>query len=160
MEDLFEEPRELDINDLSDALPVSAAPGSAAGSGAQEKPDNDMAGTAGDDDSVPEEGEPEEEDTAADDEGETGDDVADEGDSESTSGEGQVPDGIPAFSRQQWFDLMKWAHNANALTHEDRIRIVKLGRLLQKGRRLTGQQEAKLEELVTLAWARGYRPKE
>jgi DNA-binding response OmpR family regulator/predicted nucleic acid-binding Zn-ribbon protein len=160
MEDLFEEPRELDINDLSDALPVSAAPGSAAGSGAQEKPGNDMAGTAGDRDTAPEKGEPEEAVTTADEEEETGNDVADEGDDESTSGKGQVPDGIPAFSRRQWFDLMKWAHNANALTHEDRIRIVKLGRLLQKGRRLTERQEAQLEELVTLAWARGYRPKE
>ena len=162
VEDLFEEPKELDINDLSDAIPASVVPpGDTARSDTPVIFGNDTPDAAGDDDTAPEEGEPEEEDTTADEgDEETGDDEEDEDDDESTSGEGQVSEGTPAFSRQQWFDLMKWAHNADALTHEDRIRIVKLGRLLQKGRRLTGRQEAQLEELVTLACARGYRPKE
>jgi hypothetical protein len=55
---------------------------------------------------------------------------------------------------------MKWAHNSEALSHEDRIRFIKLGRLIQKGRRLTRRQEAQLAELVTLAHAMGYRIKE
>ncbi|MGD0534095.1 MAG: response regulator [Methanoregula sp.] len=161
VEDLFEEPRELDINDLSDAIPTPAAPGGAVGSDAPEITGDDTAGTAGDDDAAPDEGDLKEATTIAD-EGETDDgEAADEGGDESMSGEEQVPEaGIPAFSRQQWFDLLKWAHNADALTHEDRLRIVKLGRLLQKGRRLTGRQETQLEELVTLAYAKGYRPKE
>ena len=54
--------------------------------------------------------------------------------------------GLPSFGRQQWLDLVKWAHNTNTLSHEDRIRIVKLGRLIQKGRRLTRRQEAQLAE--------------
>ena len=65
--------------------------------------------------------------------------------------------GLPSFDRQQWLDLVKWAHNTNALSHEDRIRIVKLGRLIQKGRRLTRRQEAQLAEPVALARARGYQ---
>ena len=162
VEDLFEEPKELDINDLSDAIPASTVPpADVTASSTPGISGNDTPDAADDDETAPEEREPEEEDTAGDEEEEEpGDNETDEGDDESTSGEGPVPGGIPAFSRQQWFDLMKWAHNADALTHEDRIRIVKLGRLLQKGRRLTGRQEAQLEELVTLACARGYRPKE
>jgi DNA-binding response OmpR family regulator/predicted nucleic acid-binding Zn-ribbon protein len=160
VEDLFEEPKELDINDLSDAIPVSAVPPAEAAGNAPVISGDDTPDAADDDETAPEEGEPEEEDTAEDDDEETGDDETNEGDDGSTSDEAQLPEGIPAFSRQQWFDLMKWAHNADALTHEDRIRIVKLGRLLKQGRRLTGRQEAQLEELVTLACARGYRPKE
>jgi len=65
-----------------------------------------------------------------------------------------------AFDRRQWLDLIKWAHHAELLKREDRIRIVKLGRLIQRGRRLTRKQEDQLAGLVALAEAMGYRPKE
>jgi len=65
-----------------------------------------------------------------------------------------------AFDRRQWLDLIKWAHHAESLKREDRIRIVKLGRLIQRGRRLTRKQEDQLSGLVALAEAMGYRPKE
>lgn len=68
--------------------------------------------------------------------------------------------GGAAFNRQQWFDLIKWAHNSETLSRAERIKIVKLGRLLQQGRRISGRQEAQLEEIVMLAHAQGYRPKE
>ncbi len=109
---------------------------------------------------MPDDSEPEEADRTID-EDEPHEDEADEGDEESTSGKGPSPEyATPTFSRQQWFNLIKWAHNAEALSHEDRIRFVKLGRLIQKGRQLTGRQEAQLAELVTLAHAMGYRIKE
>ncbi|MDD1701364.1 MAG: hypothetical protein LUQ31_00100, partial [Methanoregula sp.] len=57
---------------------------------------------------------------------------------------------------QQWLELVKWAHNAPGLTREQRIRIFKFGRLIQKGKRLTGRQEEQLSELLTLAHAKGY----
>ena len=164
VEDLFEEPKELDISDLSDAVPVSAAYPGSAPEGIDPEPTGNYAAddAAGDSDTNLTGEESIGEDTTGD-EDQTGDDETDACDDESTADEepeDEMPAGGPAFSRQQWFDLMKWAHNADALTHEDRIRIVKLGRLLQKGRRMTGRQEAQLEELVTLALARGYRPKE
>ena len=86
-------------------------------------------------------------------------------DQESTSTDSQsyqLPSNIggPAFGRQQWFDLMKWAHNTDTLSRAERIKIVKLGRMLQQGRRISGRQEAQLEEIVMLARARGYQPKE
>jgi len=160
VEDLFEESKDLDVSDLPDATPVSAALSDVGERDLFEPDVNNETDTPGDDSIEPDAGESEEAgNTAA---GEkTGDDETGETGGEPTSGGDQVPETIsPAFSRQQWFDLMKWAHNTDALTHADRIKIVKLGRLLQKGRRITGRQEAQLEELVTLAFTKGYRPKE
>ncbi|MFZ1128842.1 MAG: response regulator [Methanoregula sp.] len=154
VEDLFEEPEDLDIDELPDATRAPGAPGGEAGNIVRET------GASGYKDTTTGEYDPDDaEDTCDDDE--TGDDDAGAADTESVSGEetaGQVTDaGVPTFSRQQWFDLVKWAHNAGSLSHEDRIRIVKLGRLIQKGRRLTGRQEAQLAELVALARAMGYQ---
>jgi len=73
---------------------------------------------------------------------------------------GAAPAVGAAFDRRQWLDLIKWAHHAESLKREDRIRIVKLGRLIQRGRRLTRKQEDQLAGLVALAEAMGYRPKE
>jgi len=73
---------------------------------------------------------------------------------------GAAPTVGAAFDRRQWLDLIKWAHHAESLKREDRIRIVKLGRLIQRGRRLTRKQEDQLAGLVALAEAMGYRPKE
>ena len=161
VEDLFEEePKELDINDLSDAIPSFGREGDVTGPRAPESTRDDTIGTGTDDYIVPDDREPDNADNTTD-EDETGEDEAGEGDDESTPGQEQSYEaGSPSFSRQQWFDLMKWAHNAEALSHEDRIRFIKLGRLIQKGRRLTGRQDAQLAELVTLAHAMGYRIKE
>jgi DNA-binding response OmpR family regulator/predicted nucleic acid-binding Zn-ribbon protein len=161
VEDLFEEvPKELDIDDLSDASPALGRAGNMTGHRTPESTGDDTIGTGTDDGTAPENSEPEEADGTKN-EDETGEDEVDEGDNESTSGKEQsAKAGSASFSRQQWFDLMKWAHNADALSHEDRIRFIKLGRLIQKGRRLTGRQEAQLAELVTLAHAMGYRIEE
>ncbi|MEN6396347.1 MAG: hypothetical protein ABFC78_07685, partial [Methanoregula sp.] len=166
IEDLFEEAKELDVRDLPDASPIEQVPGKTAGTSMFEpvvNPGTGVAGNAGSD--------PESEKTDVEEQEEPGDITqeeetpgADTSEPESKSTGDQsypIPNiGGPVFSRQQWFDLMKWAHNAETLSRADRIRIVKLGRLLQQGRRMTGRQEAQLEELVTLAHARGYRPKE
>jgi DNA-binding response OmpR family regulator len=71
---------------------------------------------------------------------------------------GYMPRGIP-FDRRQWFDLVKWVHSTPSLSHEEKLRIVRLGRLLQKGKRLTHKQDEQVAELVTLAYTRGYKPK-
>lgn len=161
VEDLFEEPDELDIHDLPDVaghtpVPAPAADVSPAGS-AYETPafgetgevSADAAeGTAGD-------GEPEE----VGDDGEPGDDEAGEPEEEEPA-RYTAPDGRLRFGRDQWLDLVKWAHNSGVLSPEERIRIVKMGRLIQKGRQLTGRQESQLTELVVLARANGYQPKE
>jgi len=168
MEDLFEEAKELDVRDLPDATPIEHVSGNTAGTGMFEPAVNPVAGATGNTSGEPDiketnVDEPEESVDIAREE-ETPSEDTDEAESESTSIEDQSYQGpnigSPAFSRQQWFDLMKWAHNAETLSRADRMRIVKLGRLLQQGRRMTGRQEAQLEELVTLAYARGYRPKE
>jgi len=150
VEDLFEEPREIGAEELADAARsiTDAAK-------KHDVPDDE-------EDFSPVRGEGDIQDTAGD---ETpAEEDAGEEESDIPSGEtaGSIPQeaGIPAFSRQQWFDLVKWAHNAGTLSHEERLRIVKLGRLIQKGRKLTGRQEAQLAELMLLAHAKGYRSQE
>lgn len=70
-----------------------------------------------------------------------------------------APVGSRMFDRQQWFDLIRWAHNTPSLSREEKLRFVRLGRLLQKGRRLTHSQDAQVAELVTLAYSMGYKPR-
>ncbi|MGA2161153.1 MAG: response regulator [Methanoregula sp.] len=158
MEDLFEDPKELDVHDLPDATRAPGIPDGVTGNGVRETSGDESTGAAGDGDTAPGENDPEDAETADDDD-ETGYDAG----AGSTSGEERADHG-PAtesalFGRQQWLDLVKWAHNTDALAHEDRIRIVKLGRLIQKGRRLTRRQEEQLAELVALARAMGYSGK-
>lgn len=62
-----------------------------------------------------------------------------------------------AFNRAQWFDLLKWTHHSGTLTQEQRMQIVKMGRLIQKGRRLTRKQEEQVTEMLALVQAQGYR---
>jgi len=153
VEDLFEEPREIRFDELPDAIPTI-------------KPLTD-------DDAITCEPITDSSDIETVVRGEGGDisdDLEGEGDDvcvdeierteDSTEGTQVQDTGIPTFSRQQWFDLVRWAHNADSLSHEDRIRIVKLGRLIQKGRLLTHRQESQLAELMTLAHAKGYLPPE
>jgi DNA-binding response OmpR family regulator/predicted nucleic acid-binding Zn-ribbon protein len=67
-----------------------------------------------------------------------------------------IPPGI-SFNRAQWFDLLKWAHHSGALTPEQRMQIVRMGRLIQKGRKLTRKQDEQVREMVVLVQTLGYR---
>ena len=67
--------------------------------------------------------------------------------------------GIAPFNRRQWFDLVKWAHSEPSLSRDDKLRIVRLGRLIQTGRRLRPKQEEQVAELVSLAYSLGYKPR-
>jgi DNA-binding response OmpR family regulator/predicted nucleic acid-binding Zn-ribbon protein len=69
---------------------------------------------------------------------------------------GTVPPGI-SFNRAQWFDLLKWAHHSGALTPEQRMQIVRMGRLIQKGRKLTRRQDEQVREMIVLVQTLGYR---
>jgi len=67
-----------------------------------------------------------------------------------------VPSGL-SFNRKQWFDLFAWARHAESLSSDQRMQIIRMGRLVQRGRKLTVKQEEQIRELVTLAQAHGYR---
>jgi len=83
--------------------------------------------------------------------GETSGDIPSSGDSAGT-----IPPGI-SFNRAQWFDLLKWAHHSGALTPEQRMQIVRMGRLIQKGRKLTRKQDGQVREMIVLVQTLGYR---
>ena len=68
-----------------------------------------------------------------------------------------IPFSGVAFNRAQWFDLLKWAHHSGTLTQEQRMQIVKMGRLIQKGRKLTRKQDEQVKEMLALVQAQGYR---
>jgi len=65
--------------------------------------------------------------------------------------------GSMRFDRRQWFDLIKWAHNTSSLSREEKLRFVRLGRLIQNGRNLNPRQEDQVSELVALAHSMGYK---
>jgi len=71
---------------------------------------------------------------------------------------GPFSPGMFSFNRKQWFDLLKWAHHSTMLTHEQRLQIVRMGRLIQKDRKLTRKQEEQVKEMIVLVQALGYRP--
>ena len=101
-------------------------------------------------DDSPEEDEPEED--AADEDGEeTGNEP----------GSPVPPDAMPpggfAFNRQQWFELFTWARHADGITTDQRSQIMRMGRLVQQGRRLTQKQEAGIREMIELVHSLGYR---
>ena len=62
-----------------------------------------------------------------------------------------------SFNRQQWFDLLKWSHHSGALSQEERMQIVRMGRLIQKGRKLTQKQDEQVREMMVLVQTLGYR---
>jgi DNA-binding response OmpR family regulator len=68
------------------------------------------------------------------------------------------PHVVFSFNRKQWFDLLKWAHHSTTLTHDQRLQIVRMGRLIQKDRKLTRKQEEQVNEMIALVQALGYRP--
>ena len=94
------------------------------------------------------------------------DDVCDEIEPEEEPGQDYaVPDDTsaisgPAFSfnRRQWLGLIKWAHHSGALSRDQRLQIIRMGRLIQKNRRLTREQEDQIKEMISLVQALGYRP--
>ena len=106
-----------------------------------------------DDDAQPEKG---------DEEGpeDTGDEVTHWGQSNETPGEsgGPVPGSGISFNRNQWIDLLKWAHHSGLLSHEQRLKIVRMGRLIQKDRKLTRKQQDHVREIIAQVYALGYRP--
>jgi hypothetical protein len=61
-----------------------------------------------------------------------------------------------AFDRTQWLDLLKWSHHCDALEPDQRMQIVRMGRLIQKGRKLTRKQEEQVLEMVALVKNLGY----
>jgi len=71
---------------------------------------------------------------------------------------GPTPHVVFAFNRKQWFDLLKWAHRSETLTHDQRLQIVRMGRLIQKDRKLTRKQEEQVKEMIALVQVLGYRP--
>jgi hypothetical protein len=91
------------------------------------------------------------------DEDESDDDIDDEdsipGDSDAAPASGQNI----AFNRTQWLDLLKWSHHCDALSPDQRMQIVRMGRLIQKGRKLTRKQEEQVLEMVALVQSLGYR---
>jgi DNA-binding response OmpR family regulator len=70
----------------------------------------------------------------------------------------QVPPGGFSFSRNQWMDLLKWAHHSGALSQDQRLKIVRMGRLIQKDRKLTKKQQDQIREIIAFVYALGYRP--
>ena len=62
-----------------------------------------------------------------------------------------------AFNRAQWLDLLKWSHHCEGLTQDQRMQIVRMGRLIQKGRKLTNKQEEQVLEMIALVQKLGYR---
>jgi DNA-binding response OmpR family regulator len=62
-----------------------------------------------------------------------------------------------AIDREQWLDLLKWSHHCDALTQDQRMQIVRMGRLIQKGRKLTKRQEEQVVEMIALVQRLGYR---
>jgi len=69
-----------------------------------------------------------------------------------------MPAGMFSINRRQWFDLLKWAHHSKDISHDQRLQIVRMGRLIQKDRKLTRKQEDQVRELIVLVQALGYRP--
>jgi len=68
--------------------------------------------------------------------------------------------GIPAggsFNRKDWFDIFAWARHAESLSPGQRKQILRMGRLVQRGRRLTPKQEDQIREMITLVQSLGYR---
>ena len=86
-----------------------------------------------------------------------GDDTDDNDSSGETADTGPVSGQNIAFNRAQWLDLLKWSHHCDALESEQRMQIVRMGRLIQKGRKLTKKQEEQVMEMIALVQRLGYR---
>jgi DNA-binding response OmpR family regulator len=71
---------------------------------------------------------------------------------------GTPPSGDISFTSTQWLDLLKWAHHTDALSPNQRQKIVMMGRLVQKDGKLTKRQQEQIREILTFVYARGYHP--
>jgi len=71
---------------------------------------------------------------------------------------GPVPGGEISFDRNQWLDLLKWAHHSGALSPDQRQKIIRMGRLIQKDRKLTNKQQDQIKEMLASIYALGYHP--
>jgi DNA-binding response OmpR family regulator len=69
-----------------------------------------------------------------------------------------IPLSAFSFNRRQWLSLFKWARHSESLSHDQRLQIIRMGRLIQKNRRLTQEQEDQVQEMIALVQALGYRP--
>ncbi len=69
-----------------------------------------------------------------------------------------IPLSAFSFNRRQWLSLIKWARHSESLSHDQRLQIIRMGRLIQKNRRLTREQEDQVQEMIALVQALGYRP--
>ncbi len=69
-----------------------------------------------------------------------------------------VPGPAFSFNRRQWLGLIKWARHSESLSHDQRLQIIRMGRLIQKNRRLTKEQEEQVGEMIALVQALGYKP--
>jgi len=72
--------------------------------------------------------------------------------------EDMVPSPAFSFNRRQWLGLIKWARHSESLSHDQRLQIIRMGRLIQKNRRLTKEQEEQVGEMIALVQALGYKP--
>jgi DNA-binding response OmpR family regulator len=66
-----------------------------------------------------------------------------------------------AISRDRWLDIIKWAHHTGSVTEEQRrdliANLMRLSKLVQKGRHLTNRQEQEIRALVARVQSLGYR---
>lgn len=69
---------------------------------------------------------------------------------------GTTPQEDLSFNSTQWLDLLKWAHHSDTLSKDQRLRIVRMGRLIQKDRKLTKKQQEQVREILSSAAALGY----
>ncbi len=69
-----------------------------------------------------------------------------------------IPQPLFSFNRRQWLNLIKWAHHSETLSREQKAQILRMGRLIQKNRRLTREQEDQVNEMIALVQALGYQP--
>ena len=65
------------------------------------------------------------------------------------------------ISRDRWLDIIKWAHHTDALAPEDRKGMIsdlmRLSKLVQKGRHLTNRQDQEIRAVVARVQSLGYR---
>jgi ABC-type transporter Mla subunit MlaD len=89
--------------------------------------------------------------------------MTDEDDSDDDGSAPGQGDAVPVygpnipFNRAQWLDLLKWSHHCDVLSQDQRMQIVRMGRLVQKGRKLTRKQEEQVMEMIALVQRMGYR---
>ena len=70
---------------------------------------------------------------------------------------GIVPGDDISFNSKQWLDLLKWAHHSDALSHDQRLKILRMGRLIQKDQKLTKKQQDLVREILSVTNALGYQ---